>query len=82
MSLSQATQLQTRYMELFTLSGDYYKYLGELHKNMEELKVLMLYFAAAGSSFSEKVLIMPLYSTCSEGQAGEAVENLEAKVPD
>lgn len=43
-SLSQAAQLQTRYMELFILSGDYYKFLGELLKNMEELKVLMLYF--------------------------------------
>lgn len=32
-------QLQTRYMELLTLSGDYYKFLGELLKNMEELKV-------------------------------------------
>lgn len=38
-SLSQATQLQTRYMELLTLSGDYYTFLGELLKNMEELKV-------------------------------------------
>lgn len=37
----QATQLQTRYMELFTVSGDYSKYLGELLKNMEELKVLL-----------------------------------------
>lgn len=46
-SLSQATQLQTRYMELLTLSGDYYKFLGELLKNMEELKVPMLYFAVA-----------------------------------
>ncbi|XP_019958128.2 desmoplakin-A-like isoform X2 [Paralichthys olivaceus] len=40
MDLNQeATQLQTRYMELFTLSGDYYKFLGELLKNMEELKI-------------------------------------------
>lgn len=37
--LCQASQLQTRYMELFTLSGDYYKFLGQLLKNMEELKV-------------------------------------------
>lgn len=36
----QATQLQTRYMELLTLSAEYYKFLGELMKNMEELKVL------------------------------------------
>uniref|UniRef100_A0A8C8F8J4 Desmoplakin b n=1 Tax=Oncorhynchus tshawytscha TaxID=74940 RepID=A0A8C8F8J4_ONCTS len=35
----EATLLQTRYIELLTLSGDYYKYLGELHKNMEELKM-------------------------------------------
>ncbi|XP_071342654.1 desmoplakin-B-like isoform X2 [Trachinotus anak] len=40
MDLNQeAVQLQTRYMELLTQSGDYYKYLGELLKNMEELKV-------------------------------------------
>ncbi|XP_076579508.1 desmoplakin-B isoform X1 [Chaetodon auriga] len=40
MDLNQeATQLQTRYMELLTLSGDYYKFLGELLKNMEELKI-------------------------------------------
>lgn len=41
--LSQATQLQTRYMELLTHSDDYYRFLGTLLKNMEELKVLMLY---------------------------------------
>ncbi|TKS75098.1 Desmoplakin [Collichthys lucidus] len=35
----EATQLQTRYMELLTSSGDYYRYLGELLKNMEELKI-------------------------------------------
>ncbi|XP_034533562.1 desmoplakin isoform X2 [Notolabrus celidotus] len=35
----EATQLQTRYMELLTQSGDYYKFLGELLKNMEELKI-------------------------------------------
>ncbi|KAM9365280.1 desmoplakin-B [Pholidichthys leucotaenia] len=35
----EATQLQTRYMELLTMSGDYYKYLGDLLKNMEELKI-------------------------------------------
>ncbi|KAM9358192.1 desmoplakin-B [Symphorus nematophorus] len=40
MDLNQeATQIQTRYMELLTLSGDYYKFLGELFKNMEELKI-------------------------------------------
>lgn len=35
----QATNLQSRYIELLTRSGDYYKFLGELLKNMEELKV-------------------------------------------
>uniref|UniRef100_A0A8C9YAT4 Desmoplakin n=1 Tax=Sander lucioperca TaxID=283035 RepID=A0A8C9YAT4_SANLU len=35
----EATQLQTRYMELLAHSGDYYKFLGELLKNMEELKI-------------------------------------------
>lgn len=39
-SLSQATLLQTRYIELLTLSGDYSKYLGEMLKNLEQLKVL------------------------------------------
>lgn len=39
--LFQATEMQTRYMELLTMSGDYYRYLGELLKNMEELKVLL-----------------------------------------
>ncbi|XP_070688404.1 desmoplakin-A-like [Pempheris klunzingeri] len=40
MDLNQeATQLQTHYMELLTLSGDFYKHLGELLKNMEELKI-------------------------------------------
>ncbi|KAL2089391.1 hypothetical protein ACEWY4_014079 [Coilia grayii] len=31
--------LQTRYMELLTSSADYYKYLGEMLKNLEELKL-------------------------------------------
>ncbi|XP_028442753.1 desmoplakin-B [Perca flavescens] len=35
----EATQMQTRYMELLAHSGDYYKFLGELQKNMEELKI-------------------------------------------
>ncbi|XP_008276403.1 desmoplakin-B isoform X1 [Stegastes partitus] len=40
MDLNQeAIQLQTRYMELLTMSGDYHKFLGELLKNMEELKI-------------------------------------------
>lgn len=38
-TLSQAAQLQTRYMELLTMSADYYRFLGDLLKNMEELKV-------------------------------------------
>lgn len=38
-TLSQATQLQTRYMELLTMSADNYRFLGDLLKNMEELKV-------------------------------------------
>ncbi|XP_023128065.2 plectin isoform X2 [Amphiprion ocellaris] len=40
MDLNQeAIQLQTRYMELLTMSGDYHKFLGESLKNMEELKI-------------------------------------------
>uniref|UniRef100_A0A3B4XVV0 Desmoplakin n=1 Tax=Seriola lalandi dorsalis TaxID=1841481 RepID=A0A3B4XVV0_SERLL len=37
--LHQEVALQTRYMELLTLSGDYYKFLGELLIKMEELKI-------------------------------------------
>lgn len=43
----QATELQTRYMELLTLSGDYYRFLGDLLKNMEELKVILLSFGVS-----------------------------------
>uniref|UniRef100_A0A3Q2GMP6 Desmoplakin b n=1 Tax=Cyprinodon variegatus TaxID=28743 RepID=A0A3Q2GMP6_CYPVA len=40
MDLNQeAIHLQTRYMELLIISGDYYKFLGQLLKNMEELKI-------------------------------------------
>ncbi|KAM6922036.1 desmoplakin-B [Xenentodon cancila] len=40
MDLNQeATHLQTRYMELLTLSGDYTKFLGDFLKNVEELKM-------------------------------------------
>ncbi|XP_022071778.2 desmoplakin-A isoform X1 [Acanthochromis polyacanthus] len=35
----EASDLQTRYIELLTRSSDYYKFLGELLKNMEELKI-------------------------------------------
>uniref|UniRef100_A0A3Q3XG16 Uncharacterized protein n=1 Tax=Mola mola TaxID=94237 RepID=A0A3Q3XG16_MOLML len=35
----EAIEVQTCYMELLTMSGDYYRYLGELLKNMEELKI-------------------------------------------
>ncbi|XP_067086396.1 desmoplakin-A-like isoform X3 [Osmerus mordax] len=35
----EATQLQTRYIELFTLSSDNYRYLGGLLNSMEELKM-------------------------------------------
>uniref|UniRef100_A0A3B3Y4Y2 Uncharacterized protein n=1 Tax=Poecilia mexicana TaxID=48701 RepID=A0A3B3Y4Y2_9TELE len=35
----EAIYLQTRYTELLILSGDYYKFLGQLEKNMEELKM-------------------------------------------
>lgn len=37
-------------MELLTLSGDNYKYLGELLKNMEELKVLTVYCMVLSST--------------------------------
>ncbi|XP_038819796.1 desmoplakin-like [Salvelinus namaycush] len=35
----EATGLQSRYIELLTRSSDYYKFLGEMLKNMEELKI-------------------------------------------
>ncbi|KAM6948728.1 desmoplakin-A [Aplochiton taeniatus] len=35
----EAADLQSRYIELLTQSGDYYKFLGEMLKNMEELKM-------------------------------------------
>ncbi|XP_070830129.1 desmoplakin-A isoform X3 [Chaetodon trifascialis] len=35
----EAADLQSRYIELLTRSSDYYKFLGELLKNMEELKI-------------------------------------------
>ncbi|CDQ59333.1 unnamed protein product [Oncorhynchus mykiss] len=35
----RATDLQSRYIELLTRSSDYYKFLGEMLKNMEELKI-------------------------------------------
>nr|XP_057929424.1 desmoplakin-A-like [Doryrhamphus excisus] len=37
--IQEATQLQTRYLELLALSDGYLKFLGELLKNMEELKI-------------------------------------------
>ncbi|RVE73705.1 hypothetical protein OJAV_G00033760 [Oryzias javanicus] len=40
MDLSQEySHIQTRYMELLALSGNYHKFLGELLKSMEELKI-------------------------------------------
>uniref|UniRef100_A0A8C5GMC7 Desmoplakin a n=1 Tax=Gouania willdenowi TaxID=441366 RepID=A0A8C5GMC7_GOUWI len=35
----EAVDMQTHYIELLTRSSDYYKFLGELLKNMEELKM-------------------------------------------
>uniref|UniRef100_UPI0037E9963C desmoplakin-A isoform X2 n=1 Tax=Semicossyphus pulcher TaxID=241346 RepID=UPI0037E9963C len=35
----EAAHLQSSYIELLTRSSDYYKFLGELLKNMEELKI-------------------------------------------
>ncbi|XP_044223216.1 desmoplakin isoform X2 [Thunnus albacares] len=35
----EAADLQSQYIELLTRSSDYYKFLGELLKNMEELKI-------------------------------------------
>ncbi|XP_056276918.1 desmoplakin-A isoform X2 [Pseudoliparis swirei] len=35
----EVADLQSQYIKLLTRSGDYYKFLGELLKNMEELKI-------------------------------------------
>ncbi|XP_030630266.1 desmoplakin-A isoform X2 [Chanos chanos] len=35
----EAAELQSQYIELLTRSSDYYKFLGEMLKNMEELKM-------------------------------------------
>ncbi|XP_028659796.1 desmoplakin-A isoform X4 [Erpetoichthys calabaricus] len=37
--LQESADINTRYIELLTRSGDYYKFLSEMLKNMEELKV-------------------------------------------
>lgn len=37
--LHESADLQSRYIELLTRSGDYYKYLSEMLKNMEEVKI-------------------------------------------
>uniref|UniRef100_A0AAY4E4F3 Desmoplakin a n=1 Tax=Denticeps clupeoides TaxID=299321 RepID=A0AAY4E4F3_9TELE len=38
----EATSIQARYIELLTRSSDYYKFLAEMLKNMEELKNTMM----------------------------------------
>uniref|UniRef100_A0A9J8CNH4 Desmoplakin a n=1 Tax=Cyprinus carpio carpio TaxID=630221 RepID=A0A9J8CNH4_CYPCA len=38
----EAAELQSRYIELLTRSSDYYRFLGEMMKNMEELKTSMI----------------------------------------
>ncbi|KAL8182503.1 UNVERIFIED_CONTAM: hypothetical protein K2H54_057330, partial [Gekko kuhli] len=37
--LQEAAEIQSRYIELLTRSGDYYKFLSEMLKSMEELKM-------------------------------------------
>lgn len=41
-SLSQAVELQTRYVALLTTSADSHRFLGDLLKHMEELKVRLM----------------------------------------
>lgn len=36
---NKASDIQSRYIELLTRSSDYNKFLGEMHKNMEDLKI-------------------------------------------
>lgn len=40
--LSQAGELQTRYVTLLTMSADFHRFLGDLLKHMEELKVRLM----------------------------------------
>lgn len=54
----QATQLQTRYMELLTLSGDYYRFLGDLLKNMEQLKVF-IFLLNVSDAFKYRHMLVP-----------------------
>lgn len=42
--LFKASEAQARYIELLTRSGDYYKFLSEMLKSMEDLKVICLLF--------------------------------------
>uniref|UniRef100_A0A8C4HUJ6 Desmoplakin a n=1 Tax=Dicentrarchus labrax TaxID=13489 RepID=A0A8C4HUJ6_DICLA len=51
----EAADLQSQYIELLTRSSDYYKFLGELLKNMEELKTSMLAHESQ-SQYSELLL--------------------------
>lgn len=51
--LCQAAGLQSQYIELLTRSSDYYKFLGQLLKNMEELKVCV---GPGGGYLYQKVL--------------------------
>lgn len=59
----QATQLQTRYMELLTLSGDYYRFLGDLLKNMEQLKVF-LFLLNVLDAFKYRHMPQPVVQSC------------------
>uniref|UniRef100_A0A3P8QQI8 Desmoplakin a n=1 Tax=Astatotilapia calliptera TaxID=8154 RepID=A0A3P8QQI8_ASTCA len=51
----EAGDLQTHYIELLTRSSDYYKFLGELLKNMEELKTSLV-VQESQSKYSELLL--------------------------
>lgn len=42
--LFKASEAQARYIELLTRSGDYYKFLSEMLKSMEDLKVICLFY--------------------------------------
>uniref|UniRef100_A0A8C9WDF1 Desmoplakin n=1 Tax=Scleropages formosus TaxID=113540 RepID=A0A8C9WDF1_SCLFO len=54
----EAANLQTRYIELLTRSGDYHKFLGEMLKNSEELKV-----SVGKKKITYTTLLLMFYST-------------------
>uniref|UniRef100_A0A8C7SKZ6 Desmoplakin a n=1 Tax=Oncorhynchus mykiss TaxID=8022 RepID=A0A8C7SKZ6_ONCMY len=71
----EATDLQSRYIELLTRSSDYYKFLGEMLKNMEELKVRA--YKLELSQSKEQLISMEEVKRTTAMQASVARESLD-----